>query len=74
MEKSCSKCVSKASPRTCFYFGKKPNTAIGCKKFFLKLDILKGIIKNLLKSSLYFSFEPSPFLMDKVIKINGAWN
>ena len=41
MEKSCRKCAPKATPRPLFYFGKQPKTAIVCKKFFQKLDILK---------------------------------
>ena len=41
MEKSCRRCAPKASPRTLFNFGKQPKTAIACKKFFQKLDILK---------------------------------
>ena len=36
MEKSCRKCVPKASPRSLFDFGKQPRTAIACKKLFLK--------------------------------------
>ena len=36
MEKSCRKCVPKASPRSLFDFGKQPKTAIACKKLFLK--------------------------------------
>ena len=47
MEKPCQKCAPKASPRRFFYFGKQPKTAIACKNFFQKKDILKGIIKNL---------------------------
>ena len=34
MEKSCRKYAPKASPRSFFYFGKQPETAIACKKFF----------------------------------------
>ena len=41
MEESCKKYAPKASPRPLFYFGKNLETAIACKKFFLKLDILK---------------------------------
>ena len=47
MEKSCRKYAPKASARHLFYFGKQLKTAIACKKFFQKQDILKGIIKNL---------------------------
>ena len=36
MEKLYRKCVSKASPRPLFNFGKQPKTAIACKKFFQK--------------------------------------
>ena len=41
MEKSCRKYAPKASLRPLFSFGKQPKTAIACKKFFLKLDILR---------------------------------
>ena len=34
MEKSCRKYAPKPSPTTLFYFGKQPETAIACKKFF----------------------------------------
>ena len=36
MEKSCGKCVQKASPRILFNFGKQAKTAIACKKLFKK--------------------------------------
>ena len=66
MEKSCRKCA--ASPRPLFYFGKQPKTAIACKEFLQKQDILKGIIKSLLKIKLYFFFPNQSLLIDKVIK------
>ena len=60
MEKSCKKCAPKASPRPLFYFGKQPKTAIACKKFFLKLDIERGLSKISKKVNFIFSFQPSP--------------
>ena len=66
MEKSCRKCA--ASPRPLFYFGKQPKTAIACKEFLQKQDILEGIIKSLLKIKLYFFFPDQSLLIDKVIK------
>ena len=66
MEKSCRKCA--ASPRPLFYFGKQPKTAIACKEFLQKQDILEGIIKSLLKIKLYFFFPNQSLLIDKVIK------
>ena len=66
MEKSCRKCA--ASPRPLFYFGKQPKTAIACKEFLQKQDILEGIIKSLLKLKLYFFFPNQSLLIDKVIK------
>ena len=66
MEKSCRKCA--ASPRPLFYFGKQPKTAIACKEFLQKQDILKGIIKSLLKIKLYFFFPNQSLLINKVIK------
>ena len=66
MEKSCRKCA--ASPRLLFYFGKQPKTAIACKEFLQKQDILEGIIKSLLKIKLYFFFPNQSLLIDKVIK------
>ena len=49
MKKSYRKCAPKASPRPLFYFGKQPKTAIACKKFFWKQDILKGDYQKPLK-------------------------
>ena len=66
MEKSCRKCA--ASPRPLFYFGKQPKTAIACKEFLQKQDILEGIIKSLLKIKLYFFFPNQSLLIDKIIK------
>ena len=61
MEKSCRKCAPKASPRPLFYFGKQPKTAIACKKFFQKQDILKGDYqKSFKKVNFIFSLESSP--------------
>ena len=34
MDKSLRICAPKASPRPLFYFGKQPETAIACNKFF----------------------------------------
>ena len=43
------KIIPKASPRLLFYFGNQPKTAIPCKKFLLKQDILKGDYQKSLK-------------------------
>ena len=62
MEKSCRKYAPNASPRPLFYFGKQPKTAIACKKFFLKWDILKGDHqKPFKKLTLFFLSNPIPF-------------
>ena len=61
MEKSCRKCAPKASPRPLFYFGKQPKTAIACKKFFQKQDILKGDYqKPFKKLTLFLLLNPVP--------------
>ena len=36
IEKSCNKYAAKASPRPLYNLGKKPKTAIACKKLFSK--------------------------------------
>ena len=51
MERSCRKCTPKASPRSLFDFAKKPKTAIACKNFFLKQDILKEDYQKAFKKS-----------------------
>ena len=62
MKKSCRKCAPKASPRPLFYFGKQHKTAIACKKFFWKQDILKGgYQKPVKKVNFVFSFQTSSF-------------
>ena len=62
MEKTCRKCTPKASPRPLFYFGKQPKTAIACKKFFSKQDILKEDYQKLLKKlTLFFPSHLVPF-------------
>ena len=50
MGKSCRKHAPKASPRPLFNFAKQPKTAIECKKFFLKYDILKEDYQKASKS------------------------
>ena len=54
MEKSCTKCAPKASPRHLFYFGKKPKTAIACNN-------LKGYYQKPFKKLTLFSVKPKPF-------------
>ena len=49
IEKSRRKCAAKASPRPLYNFGNKPKTAIACKKFFKKQDILKEDCQKALK-------------------------
>ena len=66
-EKSCKKNVPKASPRP-FFFCKQPKRAIACKKWFKNKIFWKGIIKNFLKSLLYFFFWTQSLLMETVIK------
>ena len=54
----CTKSLS----QTPFYFGKQPKTAIACKKFFQKQDVLKGDDqKPLKKLTLFFLSNPVPF-------------
>ena len=62
MKKSCWKYAPKASPWPLFYFSKQPKTAIACKKFFLKEDILKGDNQRPLKKlTLFFLLNPVSF-------------
>ena len=68
MEKSCRKCAPKASPRPLFYFGKQPKTAIACKKFFQKQDILKGDYQKTFKKLTLFFSRTQSLLVDNVIK------
>ena len=49
MGKSWKKCPPKASPRPLFNFGKLPQKALTCKKFFQKQDILKEDYQKALK-------------------------
>ena len=49
MEKSCRECAPKACSGPHLYFGKQPKTAIACKKFFEKEDILKTYYQKPLK-------------------------
>ena len=58
MEKSCRKCAPKASPRTLFYFGKQPKTAIAWRKIRY---FERGLSKTFKKVNFIFSFEPSSF-------------
>ena len=54
----CTKSLS----QTPFYFGKQPKTAIACKKFFQKQDVLKGDDqKPLKKLTLFFLSNPVSF-------------
>ena len=54
----CTKSLSQTS----FYFGKQPKTAIACKKFFQKQDVLKGDDQKPLKNlTLFFLSNPVPF-------------
>ena len=69
MEKSCRKCVPKASPRSLFNFAKQTKTTIVCKEFFLKIRCFeRGLSKNLKKVNFIFFFRTQYLLMDKVIK------
>ena len=62
MEKSYGKCAPKTSPRPLFNFGKWHRTAIGCKKFLLKIRYFEGeLSESFKKVNFIFSFEPSPF-------------
>ena len=68
MEKPCRKYAPKASPRPLFYFGKQPKTAIACKKFFQKQDILKGDYQKTFKKLTLFFSRTQSLLVDNVIK------
>ena len=73
MEKSCRRWAPKASPRPFFYFGKLPKTAIACKKFFWKQDILKeDYQKALTKSTLLFLPNQVPFKVQNYQKQKGS--
>ena len=66
MEKPCRKYALKASSRPLFYFGKHPKQLLHARNSFKNRIFGKGIIKNLLKSQLYFFFRTQSLLMDKV--------
>ena len=62
MEKSFRKCAPKTSPISLFNFSKWPTTAIACKKFFKKQDILKDDYQTAFKKlTLFFLLHPVPF-------------
>ena len=68
MEKPCRKYALKASSRPLFYFGKHPKQLLHARNSFKNRIFGKRIIKNLLKSQLYFFFRTQSLLMDKVMK------
>ena len=49
MKKPCSNCAPKVNSRPLFNFTNKPKTAIRCKEFFYKSDILKENCQKALK-------------------------
>ena len=70
MEKVCRKSAVKTSLMPLFSFGKFPKTVNACNRI-LKITYFKV---NHEKSNLSFSFTPSPFFMDKIMKTKKAWN
>ena len=66
---------AKASPRPLYNFGKWPKTAIACKKFFKKQDILEEDYQKASKRvTLCFLSNPVPFNRQNYQKQIGAWN
>ena len=49
MKNPCRKCAPKVNSRPLFNFIKQPKTAIACKEFFYKSDILKENFQKALK-------------------------
>ena len=68
IEKSCQKCLPKASPRSLFNFGKQSKTAITYKKFFWKWNVLKENPQKALKKLTLLFFQTQFLLMDKILK------
>ena len=58
MKKPCRKCAPKINSRPFFNFGKQTQTAIPCKEFFYKSDILKENYQKALRKLILFSFKP----------------
>ena len=71
MEKSCKKCVPKASFRSLFYFGKITKNSHCMQEILLKYDILKVDYQKPFKKLTFFSFQPSLFQTTKLSKTKG---
>ena len=83
MKKPCRKCAPKANSRPLFNIGKQSKTAIVCKEFFCKSDIVKENYQKALKklTSFFFrtvyysyvtcmSFVYHSYVLQRKIKIN----
>ena len=68
MEKSCRKCAPKLAPEPFLILLNSPKQPLHARNYFKNKVFWKGIIKNLLKSELYFFFQTQSLLIDKVIK------
>ena len=66
MKKPCRKCAPKTNSRPFFNFGKQTQTAIPCKEFFYKSDILKENYQKALRKLILFSFKPHIIRMSLV--------
>ena len=56
MKKPCRKCAPKVNSRPLLNLIKQPKTAIACKEFFYKSDILKENYQTALKKITLFFF------------------
>ena len=59
MEKSCRKCVTKASPRPLFNFGNNPKQPLHARNLFKNKIFWKRIIKK--PVTLFLPLNPVPF-------------
>ena len=64
MKKPCRKCAPKVNSRPLLNLIKQPKTAIACKEFFYKSDILKENFQKALKKITLFFFRTVCHLYD----------
>ena len=70
MKKPCRKYAPEANPRPLFTFGKYLKTAIACKEFFYKSDILNKDYQKALKKLTIFFFRTTCRLYSYVIRMS----
>ena len=61
MEKSCTKCAPKASPRAFLILVNNPKQPLHARNSLKTRYFERGLSKSLKKVNFIFSFEPSPF-------------